>query len=148
MAVFLKMCDDVIIVELSVDLFALYCKQPLLCAAVNIRILPSLIDIITKHTAGDLPYLGLAASAVDIIAAIVRFSPPPMSSDMFSQAFLTVVNAMLASKDSTFLQNGAECVRLFVEKHSQQLFDWSDGSQTGLHYAAHLIAFLLHCDYF
>ena len=55
-----------------------------------------------------------------------------------NEAFPAIVKMMMLSQDAEALQNGSECLRIYVSKAAPQLVAWTDGTATGIQYVAHL----------
>eukprot|EP00047_Mylnosiga_fluctuans_P022920 m.129227 g.129227 ORF g.129227 m.129227 type:complete len:1009 (+) comp9427_c0_seq1:1767-4793(+) len=143
-AVFVKMFNDHVMVEIIVDLFDTLCRTPALVPHVVRRMLPTIVSVVQQHANPAL--MGLAAAGVDVLTVIVKHAPPPLEEAVIRDGFVTVARAVMASQDASLLQNGGECMRVFVDRHAAQLLDWSDGAATGLQYVAQLVSFLLHPD--
>ncbi|KAG8180187.1 hypothetical protein JTE90_017703 [Oedothorax gibbosus] len=132
-AVFLKHNSDPILLTVAEEIFKQLSRTPGARAAMQQRLVPTLVSILQAPN-NKVP-LGLQAASLDILQAIVRSSPSPISPPLITQAFPAAVHCVLHADDNSILQNGGECLRGYVSVAMEQVSAWRDESgHSGLDY--------------
>ncbi|CAG8527205.1 7772_t:CDS:10, partial [Cetraspora pellucida] len=100
------------------------------------RALPPLANILINNTDS-----AVTASAIDLIASLVKGGPSPLPSPYIEHVFPPLMHLMLTTEDRSILQNGEICLKYFVQKDCARIAEWTDVSgKTGLDYVIQFIA--------
>ncbi|CAG8581226.1 3908_t:CDS:10 [Cetraspora pellucida] len=100
------------------------------------RALPPLANILINNTDS-----AVTASAIDLIASLVKGGPSPLPSPYIEHVFPPLIHLMLTTEDRSILQNGEICLKYFVQKDCARIAEWTDVSgKTGLDYVIQFIA--------
>ncbi|CAG8679488.1 17254_t:CDS:10, partial [Dentiscutata erythropus] len=105
-------------------------------ASFQARALPPLANILINNTDS-----AVTASAIDLIASLVKGGPSPLPSPYIEHVFPPLMHLMLTTEDRSILQNGEICLKYFVQKDCTRIAEWTDVSgKTGLDYVIQFIA--------
>ncbi|CAG8673947.1 10649_t:CDS:10, partial [Racocetra persica] len=105
-------------------------------ASFQARALPPLANILINNTDS-----AVTASAIDLIASLVKGGPSPLPSPYIEHVFPPLMHLMLTTEDRSILQNGEICLKYFVQKDCARIAEWTDVSgKTGLDYVIQFIA--------
>ncbi|CAG8680386.1 6167_t:CDS:10, partial [Gigaspora rosea] len=100
------------------------------------RALPPLANILINNTDP-----AVTASAIDLIASLVKGGPSPLPSPYIEHVFPPLMHLMLTTEDRSILQNGEICLKYFVQKDCTRIAEWNDvNGKTGLDYVIQFIA--------
>lgn len=143
MALFLKYSHDPGASSCLEELFEALAATPGCQESLLTRLLPTAVDIL-QSSDSQLP-LGLVAAMLDVLVLVVRgCGSAGLPQELVTQVFPRVVQRILASDDSSVLQNGGECVRAFLSTGVEQLAARKDAAgYSGLHYVVQVIVHLL-----
>ncbi|XP_067683421.1 importin-9-like [Haliotis asinina] len=140
-ATFLKFSGDPFIVSLVQDMIKELAENPGCSAALEQRLVPTLISILRSATDTVMP--GLTAVSLDMLTTLVRGSQTPLSSVLMT-AFPAAVECTLKTDDNASMQSGGECLRAFSSKALDQVTAWQDEQgKNGLYYIVQVISKLL-----
>lgn len=64
---------------------------------------------------------GIQASAIDMLATLVRACPTPLPDPLLGDAFPALVHVLATTDDAAALQNGCECLSAFLGVAAEQL---------------------------
>ncbi|CAG8772464.1 9844_t:CDS:10, partial [Gigaspora margarita] len=105
-------------------------------ASFQARALPPLANILINNTDP-----AVTASAIDLIASLVKGGPSPLPSPYIEHVFPPLMHLMLTTEDRSILQNGEICLKYFVQKDCTRIAEWNDvNGKTGLDYVIQFIA--------
>ncbi|CAG8579273.1 16087_t:CDS:10, partial [Dentiscutata heterogama] len=105
-------------------------------ASFQARALPPLANILINNTDP-----AVTASAIDLIASLVKGGPSPLPSPYIEHVFPPLMHLMLTTEDRSISQNGEICLKYFVQKDCTRIAEWTDvNGKTGLDYMIQFIA--------
>lgn len=141
-AIFVKYSNDPVVASLAQDIFKELAQIEACQAAMQMRLIPTLVSIMQAPS--DKIPSGLCATAVDILTTVVRNTKPPLSEMLIFQAFPVVAQCTLHTDDNTVMQNGGECLRAYLSVAMEQIVQWHDDQgHNGLWYMMQVVSQLL-----
>ncbi|KAJ3353448.1 hypothetical protein HDU91_005888 [Kappamyces sp. JEL0680] len=120
--------QDVFIMELLQELVATLASNKAIVVPFQTRMFPLLLstfDPLNRESQ-------LAATALDLMANLVKQVPDPLPPVYASQAFPLVIRLLLQADDSALLQNGQELLKIFVARDFAGIIALEDAGRTGL----------------
>ncbi|KAF0552301.1 ARM repeat-containing protein [Gigaspora margarita] len=134
--VWMKHPTDHTIYPLVTDIFEELSSNVDVHASFQARALPPLANILINNTDP-----AVTASAIDLIASLVKGGPSPLPSPYIEHVFPPLMHLMLTTEDRSILQNGEICLKYFVQKDCTRIAEWNDvNGKTGLDYVIQFIA--------
>ncbi|KAI9144991.1 armadillo-type protein [Paraphysoderma sedebokerense] len=121
-----KNVEDHLINGLVLDIVDTLSSLPPLVPALYSRLLPVIVSIIQSPE--QQPSQTVPATAVDLLTCLVRYSPTPFPSSLVNEAFPCLIKLLLHTTDHSILQNGEECLKLFVQRDFQSMASWKDSA--------------------
>ncbi|CAB4420248.1 unnamed protein product [Rhizophagus irregularis] len=134
--VWMKNPTDHLVVSVITDLFESLAGNTAAYSSFQARALPSLVNIINNVTDS-----AAIASAIDLIASLVKGGPSPLPSSYVEHIFPSLIHLMLIHEDRSISQSGEVCLKYFIQKDCGHIAQWTDTSgKTGLDYVIQYIA--------
>lgn len=124
-ALFLKYHDDRFLLEHILDILKIWSQNAYCQEGLQETIVPTLIKILNYE--GEQTNVAMQDIALDILETIVKYSKPPLSSQLIEQAFPAAINAILRTEDHSILQSGGECLRAFLYVAPEQVCTFQQG---------------------
>ena len=132
-ATFLKYSSDPVLISIVQDLIAELSKNKNYIVQLEQRLVPTLVSII--HPPQPNQFISLQSVSLEILSILVKHSPLPLSDLLMSRGYSACINCVLNNNDDTAtLQNGGECVRMFITKSVDQVvnFHHETSNQNGV----------------
>lgn len=132
-ATFLKYSSDPVLISIVQDLIAELSKNKNYIVQLQQRLIPTLVSIINPQQPNQ--FISLQSVSLEILSILVKHSPLPLSDLLMSRGYSACINCVLNNNDDTAtLQNGGECVRMFVTKSVDQVvhFHHETSNQNGV----------------
>ncbi|KAF5345146.1 hypothetical protein D9758_009691 [Tetrapyrgos nigripes] len=111
--------------------------------------MPPLCNAISSSSSsGSLDQSYVAGSAIELVSAIIRASPPNgLGPNFFSMFAPNLFKCLGTVEDRDVIQNGITSLTLIIRKDCSQLLLWKDSTgQSGLDYVLRLVAKILQSE--
>lgn len=142
-ATFIRNSSDPVLISCCQNIFKELCKNDKCASLLQARLGPTINSILSPPEPSETATT-LQPAALDILTAMARSSPLPLS-DILMQLFCSAVTCILStSDDNACLQNGGECIRAYVSRATQQVMSVRvDGERNGAQMVMHVCMHLL-----
>ncbi|KAI8640342.1 armadillo-type protein [Parasitella parasitica] len=132
--------DDSIITSYILDLFEEFAKNEFYYSSLCTKALPFISQVLSTPDTDPV----VLASAIDLLTAMISFSPSPLPDEFTEQMFPSLMQLAWNVPVIDLLQSAQECLKQFISKDVDHIMRWHDQQgKTGLDYVIHFIAKLL-----
>lgn len=111
-------------------LFDCYAAIPDMGPGLVERALPTLTSLLRQHNSPDVA--ALVDVAVNVITGLAKSSTSPLTEALLSDVFPVLVETLMSTVDSTLLQAGGDCIKMFLSQHFEALMQCSYGEVAAL----------------
>ncbi|KAJ1945329.1 hypothetical protein EC988_005779, partial [Linderina pennispora] len=132
---------DVLLTSMVIDIVEDLARNELAYAGFSQRALPMIGEAMGSGEGM------VVASAIDLLAGLVKGGPSPMPDGYTATVFPALMQVLASSVDSEVLQSGQACLKYLVQKDADRIAQWQDGSGvSGVALIVRLVARLLAPD--
>ncbi|EDV24941.1 uncharacterized protein TRIADDRAFT_56375 [Trichoplax adhaerens] len=119
------------------DSFKIISKFPNCYQTLELHLFPVLMNLIS--TSGKSAFC-TTGTALDIMEDLIKNCPIPVPETLINIGFPTVAVTVMNTDDVSIIQSGSDCLRAFISRSSDQVFEWKDPEgNDGLSYVINCI---------
>ncbi|KAJ3415648.1 Importin 9, partial [Chytridiales sp. JEL 0842] len=140
--VWLRNPEDFVMNNAIMDIFEVLAKNPHMFPFLQNRLLQPL-----SETLRDMSILsekpGLYSSAISLVTILLKNSPLPLLPAYTTDIFPAFIHCMVTTDNHNVLEEGQECLKVYIQKDLPGIAQWTNGTKTGLQLTLETIAALL-----